>query len=208
MRTNQNILTLIFLFGIYLGPSEFSALALAFKPEKTDSTKVTEVCAGFYSWYIACLKNDSTYNIIQPLYKWKDKIPILETSKYITQLQEHKFVSEHFIEYEKKRFKICQDSLNNIDYKAVMDCGCSVGEFFKECEFIDYYYWLMSQEYPDSVEVKGVQIKGDMAICELRFYWMSENFTKKSYDENFSCKLYLTKSKETWLIDSIEIKRN
>ena len=56
------------------------------KSDHADSVLVATVSLGFYNWYLNCLKQDSTYNIIQPLYHWEDNIPVLETQKYIGKL--------------------------------------------------------------------------------------------------------------------------
>ena len=176
--------------------------------KNSDSAQVATVSLGFYNWYLNCLKHDSTYNIIQPLYHWEDTIPVLETQKYIDKLEEMGLVSGTFINFEKERFRICQDSLNHIDYEEVIKDGVSVGSYYKECYFIDSYYWLDSQEYPDSCEIRTVQIANNTASCQLAFFWNSELSGGKQYDSNFYCNMNLIKSGKKWLIDWIDIKRN
>ncbi|MFZ4545669.1 MAG: hypothetical protein ACOYOA_16585 [Saprospiraceae bacterium] len=175
---------------------------------KTDSNLVATTSLGFYNWYLSCLKHDSTYNIIQPLYHWHDKIPVIETNEYIMRLEEMHLVSETFINFEKERFRICQDSLNHIDFDAVLKDGGPIGYYYDECYFIESYYWLASQEYPDSCEIKKIDINGNIATCQLLFFWNSENSLGKQYDTNFYCCLKLRKYAKNWRIDSIDIKRN
>ena len=173
-----------------------------------DSVQVANISLGFYNWYLNCLRHDSTYNIIQPLYHWKDTIPVIETEEYLKRLREMGLVSETFINFEKERFRICQDSLNHIDYKAVEMDGVSVGFYYKECEFIDSFYWLDSQESHDSCEIKKIQLKENTATCQLLFFWNSTLSLGKQNDNNFYCNLNLRKYGKNWLIDSIDVKRN
>jgi hypothetical protein len=173
-----------------------------------DSIKIANSALGFYNWYIGCLNDNKTYNIVQPLYSWKDTTAILLIEPYLKKLIELNVVSEHFVDSEKRRFKICQDSLNKLSYKKVQDCGCSVGEFFTECSFIDYFYWISSQENYNGCEVKEIKIRNDLATCQLVFYYDSELSNGKQIDENFKCKLFLKRTNTIWLIESIERKRN
>jgi hypothetical protein len=173
-----------------------------------DSVQVANISLGFYNWYLNCLRHDSTYNIIQPLYHWKDTIPVIETQEYLKRLKEMGLVSDTFLNFEKERFRICQDSLNHIDYKAVELDGVSVGFYYKECDFIDTFYWLDSQESPDSCEIKEIRLKENTATCQLLFFWNSALSLGKQYDSNFHCNLNLRKYGKNWLIDSIDVKRN
>jgi hypothetical protein len=153
-------------------------------------------------------KHDSTYNIIQPLYHWNDKTPEIETDEYLKRLEEMQLVSGRFINSEKERFRICQDSLNHIDYDAVVADGGPIGYYYDECYFLESYYWLASQEYPDSCEIKEIHLNENIATCQLLFFWNSEGSVGKQYDINFFCCLNLRKYGKNWLIDSIDIKRN
>ena len=173
-----------------------------------DSVQVANISLGFYNWYLNCLRHDSTYNIIQPSYHWKDTIPVIETQEYLKRLKEMGLVSDTFLYFEKERFRICQDSLNHINYKAVELDGVSVGFYYKECDFIDTFYWLDSQESPDSCEIKEIRLKENTATCQLLFFWNSAFSLGKQYDSNFYCNLNLRKYSKNWLIDSIDVKRN
>ena len=173
-----------------------------------DSVQVANISLGFYNWYLNCLRHDSTYNIIQPLYHWKDTIPVIETQEYLKRLKEMGLVSDTFLNFEEERFRICQDSLNHIEYKAVELDGVSVGFYYKECDFIDTFYWLDSQESPDSCEIKEIRLKENTATCQLLFFWNSALSLGKQYDSNFYCNLNLRKYGKNWLIDSIDVKRN
>jgi hypothetical protein len=97
---------------------------------KSDSTKIANSSLAFYNWYLNCLKADSTYNIVQPLYHWEGDIPIVDVAEYLKRLYKLGVASDNFINSEIERFRICQDSLKNIDVKKVFDCGCSVGYFY------------------------------------------------------------------------------
>jgi hypothetical protein len=203
-RTGFSIFLIVYLCG-------FSITSKATVPDKNihqDSIEIIDASLGFYNWYLSCLQHDSTYNIVQPNYHWKDKVPIVDVNAYLLELKKLGIVSDFFIESEKNRFQICQDSLKHINYKAAMDCGCSVGEFFTVCSFLDSFYWFSSQEKPDGCELKKIEISGHIAICQLIFFWDSELSNGKHYDENFDCKVNLTKHDTKWLIENIIIKRN
>jgi hypothetical protein len=169
-----------------------------------DSTEVANSSLTFYNWYLDCLKADSTYNIVQPNYHWKDTIPILDISEYLKRLHKIGVVSDYFIKSETARFKICQDSLNTIDHKAVDSCGCSVGGFYRVCDFIDYYYWINTQEKYDGCEIKELKIGDKAATCQLRFFYDSKDSNGKHYDDNFICIVNLRKYNDKWLIDNID----
>jgi hypothetical protein len=204
MRSIFSIFFILSLCGLYLK----AEAGTADKNINQDSVQIVNASLGFYNWYLNCLKHDSTYNSVQPNYHWQDKIPIIDVDVYLKKLKSLGFVSDFFIGSEWKRFQICQDSLNNINYKAAMDCGCSVGEFFSVCSFIDSFYWFSSQEKPDGCEVKKTEIAGNEATCQLKFFWNSNLPNEKNYDENFDCQLNLKKHKTHWLIESIKIKRH
>jgi hypothetical protein len=169
-----------------------------------DSTEVANSSLTFYNWYLNCLKADSTYNIVQPNYHWKDTVPILDFAEYLKRLHKIGVVSDYFIKIETERFKICQDSLNTIDHRAVDSCGCSVGEFYRVCDFIDYYYWINTQEKYDGCEIKEIKIADKKATCRLRFFYDSKDSNGKHYDDNFICIVNLIKFNDKWLIDNID----
>jgi len=169
-----------------------------------DSIEIANSSLTFYNWYLDCLKADSTYNIVQPNYHWEDTIPILDISEYLSRLLKLNVVSEDFFKSEKERFKICQDSLNTIDHKEVDSCGCSVGEFYRVCDFIDYYYWINTQEKYDGCEIKEIKINNEEATCQLLFFYDSDNSNEKNIDQDFICILHLKKISNKWLIDKID----
>ena len=169
-----------------------------------DSTKIANSSLTFYNWYLNSLKNDSTYGNVQINYHWEDTIPILDISKYLNELKKMENVSEFFIESEITRFQICQDSLNTIDYREVESCGCSVGEFYNECGFLNYYFWINSNEKYNGCEIKNVYISKQKAICQLQFFYGTGNNVSKSYDENLICLVNLVKHEGNWLIESID----
>jgi len=169
-----------------------------------DSTEIANSSLTFYNWYLDCLKVDSTYNIVQPIYHWVDTIPILDIAEYLKRLHKIGVVSVNFIKSEIDRFRICQDSLNTIDHKEVDSCGCSVGEFYQVCDFIDYYYWINTQEKYDGCEIKEIKIGDNEATCQLRFFYDSKDSNGKHYEDNFICILNLKKCDDKWLIDSID----
>lgn len=168
-----------------------------------DSTKIANSSLGFYNWYLNCLKTDSTYNIVQPIYHWEDTIPVLDVAEYLKRLQRLGVVSDNFLKSEIERFRICQDSLNTIDHKEVDSCGCSVGEFYRVCEFIDYLYWINTQEKYDGCEIKEIKINNKNATCQLNFFYDSENSNGKHFDQYFVCLVSLKKFDDNWLIDNI-----
>ncbi len=171
---------------------------------KSDSTEIAEKSLGFYEWYLSCLHDNSKYNIVQPLYEWKDTIPILRVEEYFKNLRKLMIVSSTFLESERNRFQVCQDSLYHINYSEVLECGCSVGEFFSVCSFIDYYYWISSQERYNGCEVEKVELNDTKATCFLQFFHESANSNGKHIDTEFICKVQLKKYDKYWLIDSIE----
>ncbi len=189
---------LILTYVIFLG------LICQAKPIKTNSTfnnnqdsiMIAKASLGFYDWYL--------HECIDPNYDWQDSIPILKIDSYINQLKQFGFISDNFIASEKERFQLCQDSLNTIDYNVVSECGCSAGEFFEVCYFLDYIYWISTQERYDGCEVKEIRINKNEAIAQLNFYWNSDNAIGKAYSDNFICKVKLIKDKDKWLIYSID----
>lgn len=170
---------------------------------ENDSLKVAHSSLKFYNWYLDCLKADSTFNIVQPIYHWEDTIPVLDISEYLDRLPMLGVLSENFIRNETQRFKICQDSLNTIDHKEVDSCGCSVGLFYMVCDFIEYFYWINTQEKYDGCEIKEIKINNREATCQLIFFYDLENSKEKNIDKNFICILHLNKVNDKWLIDSI-----
>ena len=170
-----------------------------------DSTKIANSSLGFYNWYLGCLEADSTYNIVQPQYHWKDTIPILDVDIYFSRLEKLGVASEIFIKSEIERFKLCQDSLYNIDHVAVDSCGCSVGEFYEVCNFLDYLYWIGTQEKYNGCDIKSLSINKDLSVCEIKFYYQLDK--QKSYDDSFISKIFLKKYEYNWLIDSIVKQR-
>ena len=171
---------------------------------KSDSTKIANSSLAFYNWYLNCLEADSTYNIVQPIYHWERDIPIVDVAEYLKRLPKLGVVSNNFVQSETERFKICQDSLKNIDIKKVLDCGCSVGEFYDACNFIDYFYWINTQEKYQGCEIKDIKINNKEATCQLLFFYESENMDEKYYGEQFICIVNLSKYDDKWLIDKIE----
>jgi hypothetical protein len=169
-----------------------------------DSNAIALTSLTFYNWYLDCLKADSTYNIVQPIYHWINKIPILDISEYLKRLKNLGVVSDDFIKTETARFKICQDSLNTINFEEVDSCGCSVGEFFQVCDFVDYFYWINTQEKYDGCEIQEIKINNLKATCKLLFFYNSNNSKGKQYDRNFICILNLKKNNNKWLIDTID----
>ena len=208
MKIISAILLMVMIWGLLYQADAQSFALLDKNTSHQDSMLVAITSLGFYNWYLNCLKHDSTYNIIQPLYHWQDTIPVIETKENLKRLKDIGLVSETFINFEKERFKICQDSLNHINFKEVEMDGVSVGSYYKECDFIDSFYWLDSQESPDSCEIKNILLKGNTATCQLLFYWNSELSLGKQYDSQFYCNLNLRKYNNNWLIDSIDIKRD
>ena len=174
------------------------------KLDQNDSIKIANSSLTFYDWYLDCLNIDSTYNVVQPLYHWEDSIPVLDVSEYLDRLKNLGVVSNDFIESEIERFRICQDSLNVIDYKEVIKCGCSVGEFYQACAFLDYFYWINTQEKYNGCKIKEIKKVNQMATCQLLFYYSAERSDVKYFDQNFICILHLKKANDRWLIDKID----
>lgn len=168
-----------------------------------DSVIVVNNALKFYNWYLGCLKNDTTYSTAQIGYHWKDSTPILDTEMYLNQLETLGVVGITFIKSEKERFRKCQDSLNRIKIADVEECGCSVGEFYDECNFVDYYYWIGTQELFDGCELKSVNILGDDATCSIVFYYLNDK--KELVYPNLTSVLYLSKKKNKWFIEKIEL---
>ena len=71
-------------------------------------------------------------------------------------------------------------------------------------DFIDYYYWINTQEKYDGCEIKEIKIGDNEATCQLRFFYDSKDSNGKHYEDNFICILNLKKCDDKWLIDSID----
>ena len=195
-------LILLLLVSIFFNSQIAFGQTKSSKYLESDPVAIAVKSLGFYEWYLSCLHDNSTYNIVQPLYDWKDTIPILRIEEYFKNLKKLKVASETFINSERNRFQVCQDSLYHINYSEVLECGCSVGEFYSVCSFIDYYYWISSQERYDGCVVRNVKIDDNIANCKIEFYH-SDDSGEKYFDSEFNCIVYLKKYKKDWLIDSI-----
>lgn len=131
-----------------------------------ETLKIKKVAVSFHNWYINALNSDNSAVSIETLEGENGKCKV-DTISYFTELRNIGTISEKFIAKEKLRFKECIEYMETVDYS---DYSLEPNSFGKPCEFLNYMYWLRSQENASGVSVDSVRKDGDRWYAILNFY--------------------------------------
>lgn len=168
-------------------------IAKQIEKEPVDELKAIEKNGkSFYDWYF---KNDFPNCEIV---KDKNGKCLVDTVSYFKTLRNLGTISEKFIHQERARLQSCAENMATIDYSEYENADAY--EYDDYCVDIYYYYWLKSQEYPNSFSVKNVKKISDNK-ASLDIY---ENYSESNVPDVPLSKVSLEKEKSIWKITEIK----
>jgi len=150
---------------ILIGLTFMSNHFLDFKD--VDSEEVKKVATSFHEWYLKHAGSGYASSVIK-VDQSPEGTSQLNVASYVNQLNNLGTISQKFIESEKQRLSSCSKHLSKIDWEEFQ--MAEGYEYEEKCGFFYHYYWLNSQEMPDTVKAVNVEEKGDYWIVCLNFF--------------------------------------
>ncbi len=151
----------------------------------------------FYQWYFESIKDGSYFKNIMLVQN--GEYCKLESENYFSKLRNLKVLDDVFIINEVERLKPCKTYLESVPWELYIneENGSDLDEY---CDFLNYYYWIRSQEKFDGYEVSEPSISGSTATVLVKFY-VDNN---EKYSESGAL-VSLNREAKKWLITNIQV---